>query len=89
MAKFTLWNFISSQLSRPLPVSTHDLSGQIVVVLGANVGLGYEAAKHFARMHPKKLVLACRNREKAEDALKSEYLSPPLRPAGGLVVMSD
>ncbi|VDC03182.1 unnamed protein product [Peniophora sp. CBMAI 1063] len=38
--------------------------------VGANVGLGLEAAKHLARMEPGKLVLACRSIKKAEDAGK-------------------
>lgn len=55
------------------PSVTHvDLSGKTVIVLGANVGLGFEAAKHFARMNPGKLILACRSQEKGEAALTSE-----------------
>ncbi|TFL01446.1 short-chain dehydrogenase [Pterulicium gracile] len=67
--KFSWWNFIGTQWSRPLPVAHEDLFGQTVVVLGANTGLGLDAAKHFARMKPGKLVLACRSRSKGEEAL--------------------
>ncbi|TFK96207.1 hypothetical protein BDV98DRAFT_536903 [Pterulicium gracile] len=67
--KFSMSSFVYEQWSRPLPVASHDLTGQTVVVLGANVGLGFEAAKHFARMKPAKLILACRNQSKADDAL--------------------
>lgn len=72
--KFSMSSFVYEQWSRPLPVASHDLTGQTVVVLGANVGLGFEAAKHFARMKPAKLILACRNQSKADDALASESL---------------
>lgn len=48
-----------------------DLSGKVIVVTGANVGIGYETAKALASMKPKKLILACRNVEKAESAKKS------------------
>ena len=47
-----------------------DLTGKTVVVIGANVGLGFEAAKHFAAMNPKRLVLGCRSQEKGQAALQ-------------------
>lgn len=45
-----------------------DLTGKIVVVTGSNTGLGFDAAKHFATMNPKKLILAVRNEKKGEEA---------------------
>jgi len=48
-----------------------DLTGKTVVVVGANVGLGFEAAKHFASMNPKRLVLACRSQEKGQAAVQA------------------
>jgi NAD(P)-dependent dehydrogenase (short-subunit alcohol dehydrogenase family) len=33
--------------------------------------LGLEAARHLARMNPKKLILACRNTEKGNTAVRS------------------
>ncbi|KAI0082713.1 NAD(P)-binding protein [Panus rudis PR-1116 ss-1] len=48
------------------PVLTTDLSGKTVLVTGANIGLGLEAAKHFARMNPQKLVVTTRSVEKGE-----------------------
>ncbi|KAJ3507672.1 hypothetical protein NLJ89_g6172 [Agrocybe chaxingu] len=62
--------FIRDQLTRVPPVVYDDLEGKHVVVVGANVGLGFEAAKHFARMDPAKLILACRSQEKGEAALR-------------------
>jgi retinol dehydrogenase-12 len=56
----------------PLPeVTPQDLSGKVVIVTGANVGIGFETAKAIASMKPKKLILACRNAEKAQNALKT------------------
>ncbi|THU76951.1 short-chain dehydrogenase, partial [Dendrothele bispora CBS 962.96] len=46
------------------------LSGKTVIVTGANVGIGFETAKHFARMNPEKLIIACRNQEKGDEAKK-------------------
>ncbi|KAI0081318.1 NAD(P)-binding protein [Panus rudis PR-1116 ss-1] len=51
------------------PVVTADLSGKTVLVTGANVGLGLETAKHFARMNPEKLVITCRSEEKGTNAI--------------------
>jgi retinol dehydrogenase 12 len=52
-----------------------DLTGKTVVVIGANVGLGFEAAKHFASMNPKKLVLGCRSQEKGQATLHQEKIT--------------
>jgi retinol dehydrogenase-12 len=69
MAKFSVFDFIRNQLATTPPVPVADLTGKTVVVTGANVGLGFEAAKHFARMNPAKLVIACRSQSKADAAL--------------------
>ncbi|KAF5326302.1 hypothetical protein D9611_000458 [Ephemerocybe angulata] len=67
--KLGLLTFFSEQWRKIPPVATADLTGQTVVVVGANTGLGFEASKHFARMNPGKLVLACRNEAKGKAAL--------------------
>ncbi|KAJ7483218.1 hypothetical protein FB451DRAFT_1084389 [Mycena latifolia] len=68
--KLSFWAFIQSQFTRAQPVLTADLTGKTVVVLGANTGLGFEATKHFARMNPGRLILACRNQSKGQAALE-------------------
>ena len=55
------------------PVLTADLSGKSIIVTGANTGLGLEAAKHFARMGPARLVLACRSEIRGKDAAAGEF----------------
>lgn len=45
-----------------------DLSGKVIIVTGANSGIGYEAAKEFSRKGAK-TILACRNMERAKAAL--------------------
>ncbi|KAH7910002.1 hypothetical protein BJ138DRAFT_160175 [Hygrophoropsis aurantiaca] len=69
MKKSFLSAFIDQQCTVP-PVVTADLTDQTILVVGANVGIGFEAAKHFARMNPRKLIMACRNERKGKDAIK-------------------
>jgi NAD(P)-dependent dehydrogenase (short-subunit alcohol dehydrogenase family) len=49
-----------------------DLTGKVIIVTGANSGVGYEAVKQFARKGAQS-VLACRNIDKAE-AARSQIL---------------
>jgi NAD(P)-dependent dehydrogenase (short-subunit alcohol dehydrogenase family) len=72
MKKTTL-GFVCDQFTRVPPVAATDLSGQTVIVVGANTGLGFEATKHLARMNPGRLILACRNKEKGAAAAYSTY----------------
>jgi NAD(P)-dependent dehydrogenase (short-subunit alcohol dehydrogenase family) len=78
MGQFTFLKFIQDQWWKVAPVEHVDLTGKTVVVIGANVGLGFEAAKHFASMNPKRLVLGCRSQEKGQAALQGKR--PTFRP---------
>lgn len=68
-------NFIYDQWSTVPPVEGTDLSGKTVAVVGANTGLGFEAAKHFARMNPGRLIIACRNESKGRIAVSGTFWS--------------
>lgn len=74
MGRLSISDFFHSQFT-PVPLINADLAGQTVIVTGANAGLGFAAAKQFAKMNPARLIFACRNRKKAEDAIESEYLA--------------
>ena len=67
--KYTSLAFLSHQWSRIPPPLYADLSKKTVLVTGANTGIGFEVAQHFARMRPKRLVLACRNQTKGLTAI--------------------
>lgn len=52
------------------PVLKADLNGKVAVVIGANIGIGYETAKYFALMGAKKVIMACRDQVKGQAALE-------------------
>ncbi|KAL1744202.1 hypothetical protein HDZ31DRAFT_39222 [Schizophyllum fasciatum] len=74
MGKLTFVQFLKDQLLYHAPVLRKDLSGQTVVVVGANVGLGYEAAKHFATMGAARVIMACRSKERGAAAVERVQL---------------
>ena len=67
----SILGFIYSQLFVSLPYPTQDFAGQSVIVTGANVGLGLEAARHFTRLNASKVILGVRNIENGNEAKKS------------------
>ena len=70
--KYSIFQFVRDQLTTVPPVEHEDLSGKTVVIIGANVGLGFEAAKHFAKMNPGRVILGCRSKERGEAAVTGE-----------------
>ncbi|KAF5316724.1 hypothetical protein D9619_006560 [Psilocybe cf. subviscida] len=68
--KFSLLKSFQEQRMPWPPAPKVDLQGKTVIVTGSNIGIGFEAAKHFAQMNPEKLILACRNKDKGQAALK-------------------
>lgn len=73
MGKLDRIQYIKDQcFSKPPAISSfaQDLFGRTIVIIGANVGLGYETAKHFASLKPARIILGYRNKEKAETAAK-------------------
>ena len=73
MGKLGHAHFVIDQWTTVPKLETVDLKGQTVLVVGANVGLGLESAKHFARMSPKKLIITCRSTKKGEDTVKGRF----------------
>ncbi|KAJ7483238.1 hypothetical protein FB451DRAFT_1438886, partial [Mycena latifolia] len=67
--QLSFWTFLRSQIFAPPAVVTADLTGKTVIVLGANTGIGFEAAKHFASMNAGRLILACRSQAKGQAAV--------------------
>ncbi|KAJ8703432.1 hypothetical protein PTI98_002054 [Pleurotus ostreatus] len=68
MVHVSEWQFLKDQWTPAAPVEKADLTGKTVLVLGANTGIGYEAAKHFATMKPARLVMACIKQSTGFDA---------------------
>ncbi|KAF7535894.1 hypothetical protein G7Z17_g13136 [Cylindrodendrum hubeiense] len=63
----SLWGFLRGQFVT-LPVPDEDCSGRTIIVTGANVGLGLEAARHFVRLGATKVIIACRRIDSGEKA---------------------
>ena len=74
MAKRSFLQFLYEQWARPVPLVTEDLTGKVVLITGANIGLGFEAAKHFASMNPERLIIACRSEARGKQAVKGDFL---------------
>lgn len=72
MTRLTVPRFFYEQATRcSEPVLKADLAGKTVVLTGANSGIGFDAVKHFATMNPARIIMACRSKERGEQALES------------------
>ena len=49
---------------------TPNLKDKVIIITGANTGLGFETAKEMAVLGPKAIVFACRNKDRATNAIK-------------------
>ena len=65
-----IMSFFKSQWA-VLPVPSISFAGQTIIVTGSNIGLGFEAAKHFVRLEASKVILAVRSIRRGEEAAKS------------------
>lgn len=68
MASPGIFGFLYSQYFVKPPIPSSDLTGQTLIITGSNVGLGFEAARHIARLRPSRLILAVRTLSKGESA---------------------
>ncbi|KAE9392323.1 NAD(P)-binding protein [Gymnopus androsaceus JB14] len=71
MTRLTLPRFFYQQVTSCQPdLLKGSLEGKTVVLTGANSGIGFEAVKHFATMNPARIIMACRSKERGEQALE-------------------
>lgn len=64
-------SFLHSQLFVTPDLPTIDFSGQTIIVIGSNIGLGLEAARYFVRLKASLVILAVRDVKKGEAAKES------------------
>lgn len=69
------FGFLYSQLFVTPSYPATYFTGQTIIITGSNVGLGYEAARHFTRLGAAKVILAVRNCQAGEEAKRSIELS--------------
>nr|POE87328.1 short chain dehydrogenase sol3 [Quercus suber] len=60
---------IQDKFFTSLPYPASSCAGKTIVVTGSNIGLGKEAARHYARLEASKLILAVRSVEKGNAAM--------------------
>jgi hypothetical protein len=73
--KLTFTTIIRDQWTKTPPVEKADLSGRTVIVVGANTGIGLDAVKHFAKMSPGRIIMACRSEVKGKAAIEGTYIN--------------
>ena len=61
-------SLLYSQFFVSLTIPTCSFAGQTIIVTGANIGLGREAANHIVRLGASKVILAVRHVPKGNDA---------------------
>ena len=59
-----------------------DLSGKIVVITGANTGIGFIAAQEMAKLNPTKIIFACRSEERGMEAIAKIRGANPSKDSG-------
>ncbi|KAF9069755.1 short-chain dehydrogenase [Rhodocollybia butyracea] len=70
MSNPNLYATFTDRQKQTSPSLVHeDLTGKTVMITGANSGIGFEAAKHFATMNPARLIVVCRSMEKAQASI--------------------
>ena len=68
LCPYAIMSWYYNQLFVTPPYPTRLFSDQTIIVTGANVGLGFEAARHFARLKALRVILAVRNVQAGEEA---------------------
>ncbi|KAG1752839.1 hypothetical protein EDB19DRAFT_1903226 [Suillus lakei] len=66
--KFIVSEFLCEQ-RKELPVASADISDKSILVVGANVGLGFEASVHLAKLQPKHLLVTARDVPKCQQTI--------------------
>lgn len=66
----SLPSFLHSQLFIEPKLPQTDLTGQCIIVTGANRGLGFEAARHLINLNAATVIIAVRSLDKGQEAVR-------------------
>lgn len=47
------------------------LHEKVIIITGANTGIGYQTAREMLKLQPHKIILACRDKTRGQNAVKS------------------
>jgi retinol dehydrogenase-12 len=48
-----------------------NMQDKVIVITGANAGIGFECAMELSKMRPKAIVMACRDEKRGKDAVNA------------------
>jgi retinol dehydrogenase-12 len=63
----SLGDFFHTQLILSIPIPSSSFESKVVIVTGANGGLGKEITSHIARLGASKVILACRSSSRGKE----------------------
>lgn len=69
--------FLHGQLLQTVPLPTTPFIGRVIIVTGANSGLGLDATKHLVRLKAAKVIMGVRDLKKGQTAREEVLKSSP------------
>ncbi|KAH6672030.1 NAD(P)-binding protein [Halenospora varia] len=74
--------FLNRQFISYPPKPTFTFTSKTIIITGGSSGLGLEAARYFINLGASQVIIACRNIQKGEEAIKNIQASTKCPPSG-------